>query len=75
MIKYLKGVWLEMITYNLRMCLGDLGKGWFNINQKKYELYEIAKLLRLMELIKHRMQVSAGSILISGSVYIDVFVI
>lgn len=39
------------------MYLGDLGKGWFNINQKKYELYEIAKLLRFMELVKHRMQV------------------
>lgn len=58
LIKHLKGVWLENLNYNLRMCLGDLGKGWFNINQRKYEYYEIAKLLRMMELVKHIMQVS-----------------
>lgn len=39
------------------MCLGDLGKGWFNINQRQYEYYEIAKLLRMMELVKYMMQV------------------
>lgn len=58
LIKYLKGPWLENVTYILRMCLGDLGKGWFNINQRQYEYYEIAKLLRMMELVKHIMQVS-----------------
>lgn len=58
LIKHLKGPWLENVTYILRMCLGDLGKGWFNINQKQYEYYEIAKLLRMMELVKHIMQVS-----------------
>lgn len=62
LIKHLKGPWLENVTYILRMCLGDLGKGWFNINQRQYEYYEIAKLLRMMELVKHIMQVSENLI-------------
>lgn len=57
MIKQLKGVWLETLVFNIRMCIGDLGKGWFDINEKVYETYRISKLYRFMELVKYRMQV------------------
>lgn len=40
------------------MCIGDLGKGWFDIYEKIYETYQISKLYRFMELVKYRMQVS-----------------
>ncbi|ENN83116.1 hypothetical protein YQE_00523, partial [Dendroctonus ponderosae] len=38
------------------MCIGDLGKGWFDINEKNFKIYEISKLNRFMELVKYRMQ-------------------
>jgi dynein heavy chain len=52
----LQGQWLETIVYNIRMCLGDVGKGWFDINVYNHEIYEVSKLKRFMELIKFRMQ-------------------
>lgn len=55
-LKFLRVTWLDKLTQIIRMHLGYLGKGWFNMNEKKHEIYDIAKLLRFMELIKHRMQ-------------------
>nr|CAI5840362.1 unnamed protein product [Callosobruchus analis] len=55
-MKQLRGSWLETLVFNIRMCLGDLGKGWFDINEKIFETYEISKLKRFMELVKFRMQ-------------------
>ncbi|XP_018331814.1 dynein heavy chain 1, axonemal-like [Agrilus planipennis] len=57
-MKFLKGAWLESITHNIRMCLGDVGKGWFDVNEKIPRTYDIAKLIRFMENVKHRMQYS-----------------
>uniref|UniRef100_A0A6P7GR08 Dynein heavy chain 1, axonemal-like n=1 Tax=Diabrotica virgifera virgifera TaxID=50390 RepID=A0A6P7GR08_DIAVI len=56
LLKQLRGPWIESIIYNIRMCLGDIGKGWFDINEKVFETYEISKLKRFMELVKFRMQ-------------------
>lgn len=58
LIKHLKTVWLDTIAFNIRMCLGDLGKGWFNIGERKHEIYDSAKLMRFMELVKYHMQVN-----------------
>ncbi|KAF7272031.1 hypothetical protein GWI33_015147, partial [Rhynchophorus ferrugineus] len=55
-LKQLKTTWLETLVFNIRMCIGDLGKGWFDINERSYEVYEISKLNRFMELVKYRMQ-------------------
>ncbi|KAL1506671.1 hypothetical protein ABEB36_005994 [Hypothenemus hampei] len=55
-LKQLKSTWLETLVFNIRMCIGDLRKGWFDINQKLFEIYEISKLKRFMELVKYRMQ-------------------
>nr|XP_022908003.1 dynein heavy chain 1, axonemal-like [Onthophagus taurus] len=55
-IKQLKTAWLDTTAYNIRMCLGYLGKGWFNLNEKIHEVYDIAKLLRFMDLVKFHMQ-------------------
>nr|CAD7442364.1 unnamed protein product [Timema bartmani] len=57
MMKFLRSTWLQIITQGMRMCLRDVGKGWFNINEKKWEIYKISKLQRLMELVKYHMQV------------------
>lgn len=56
-IKYLKEPWLEKITQSVRMCLRDLGKGWFNLEQKDHSVYDIMKLKRFMDLTNLRMQV------------------
>ncbi|ERL92012.1 hypothetical protein D910_09334 [Dendroctonus ponderosae] len=55
-LKQLKNNWLETLVFNIRMCIGDLGKGWFDINEKNFKIYEISKLNRFMELVKYRMQ-------------------
>ncbi|KAK2581762.1 hypothetical protein KPH14_002241 [Odynerus spinipes] len=57
-IKYLKEPWLEKITQSVRMCLRDVGKGWFNLDQKSPEIYNVMKLKRLMDLIVYHMQTS-----------------
>lgn len=57
LIKYLKEPWLEKITQSVRMCLRDLGKGWFNLEQKYHEVYNVMKLKRLMNLTTLCMQV------------------
>lgn len=35
-----------------------MGKGWFNMKEKSWEIYELSKLSRYMELIKFHMQTS-----------------
>ncbi|RZC18431.1 DHC N2 and/or AAA 6 domain containing protein, partial [Asbolus verrucosus] len=55
-IKHLQGYWVETVVFNIRMCLGDIGKGWFDTNVYRYEIYEVSKLKRFMELVKFRMQ-------------------
>lgn len=57
-IKYLKETWLEKIIQSVRLCLRDVGKGWFDIEQKNYDVSGVIKLKRFMDLISHRMQVT-----------------
>ncbi|XP_023289892.1 dynein heavy chain 1, axonemal [Orussus abietinus] len=56
LIKYLKEPWLEKITQSVRMCLRDVGKGWFNLEQKDHGVYDVMKLKRFMDLGVLRMQ-------------------
>lgn len=58
LVKYLRKEWLDAITTNVRMCLQDMGKGWFNMKEKSWPIYELSKLSRYMELIKFHMQTS-----------------
>lgn len=57
MIKYLKETWLERITQSIKLCLRDIGKAWFDPEQKNLDIYDVMKLKRFMDLIVHRMQV------------------
>lgn len=56
-IKYLKESWLERITQSVRLCLRDVGKEWFDLEQKNHDVYDEMKLKRFMDLAVHRMQV------------------
>ncbi|KAK0162578.1 hypothetical protein PV327_006345 [Microctonus hyperodae] len=66
LMKYLKQQWIERIVQSVRMCLRDIGKGCFNLNQKTSYIYDVIKLKRFMELKVLIMQ-SALSTLIKNS--------
>ncbi|KAM0726282.1 Dynein axonemal heavy chain 1 [Formica fusca] len=55
-IKYLKETWVEKITQSVRLCLRDIGKGWFDLEQRRHDIYDVMKLKRFMDLIVYRMQ-------------------
>ncbi|XP_076646459.1 dynein axonemal heavy chain 1 [Halictus rubicundus] len=55
-VKNLKEPWLEKITHSVRLCLRDIGKGWFNLDQKVHDVYDVMKLHRFMNLATLRMQ-------------------
>jgi len=56
-IKYLKTLWLERIIQSVRLRLRDIGKGWFDFEQKNHDIYDVMKLKRFMDLIIYQMQV------------------
>lgn len=56
-VKYLKETWVEKIVQSVRLCLRDIGKGWFDLKQRRHDIYNVMKLKRFMELIAYRMQV------------------
>nr|XP_012140860.1 PREDICTED: dynein heavy chain 1, axonemal [Megachile rotundata] len=55
-VKYLKEPWLEKIAQSVRMCLRDVGKGWFDLKQRIPGVYDVMKLKRFMDLTTLRMQ-------------------
>ena len=48
--------WLTTLCTRVTSSLRDVGKGWFNIEENKWEVYEISKLRKFMELVKFAMQ-------------------
>ncbi|XP_075982332.1 dynein axonemal heavy chain 1-like [Anticarsia gemmatalis] len=56
MLKYLNITWLNSTAHAIRMSFRDVGKGWFNIYEKKWEFYGVSKLCRFMQLVRFRMQ-------------------
>lgn len=57
-IKYLQVQWLERIIQSIRMCMRDIGKGCFDLNQQNPYVYNAIKLRRLVGLKVLLMQVS-----------------
>ncbi|XP_028156949.1 dynein heavy chain 1, axonemal-like, partial [Ostrinia furnacalis] len=56
MLKYLNITWLNNTAHAIRMSFRDVGKGWYNIYEKKWEFYGVSKLCRFMQLVRFRMQ-------------------
>jgi dynein heavy chain len=54
--EYLKDTWLTSLKNSLRNGLKDVGKGWFNLNETKREVYDISKLKKFMTMINFMMQ-------------------
>ena len=53
----LKDSWIISLRANIRSPLRDVGKGWFNIHETNWEVYQISKLKKFMESVKFIMQV------------------
>ncbi|GBP84500.1 Dynein heavy chain 1, axonemal [Eumeta japonica] len=56
MLKNLTITWLNNTSHAIRMSFRDVGKGWFNIYEKKWEYYCMSKMCRFMQLVRFRMQ-------------------
>lgn len=53
---YLKDSWKNTLKSSIRSCFLDSGKGWFNIKETDWSVYQISKLKKFMELVKFSMQ-------------------
>ncbi|XP_076467072.1 dynein axonemal heavy chain 1-like isoform X2 [Babylonia areolata] len=53
---FLKDSWITTLRASIRTCLRDVGKGWFNIHETNWEVYQISKLKKFMETVKFIMQ-------------------
>ncbi|XP_060621830.2 dynein axonemal heavy chain 1 [Anolis sagrei] len=53
---FLKDTWINTLKIAVRSSLRDIGKGWYNLYETKWEVYQMSKLHQLMELIKFMMQ-------------------
>ena len=60
---FLKDSWITTLRASIRTCLRDVGKGWFNIHETNWEVYQISKLKKFMETVKFIMQVRGPRIL------------
>ena len=49
---------MPTLRISIRSCLEHVSKGWFNMEETSFEVYQGSKLKKLMELIKFAMQVS-----------------
>ena len=55
---FLKDSWITTLRASIRTSLRDVGKGWFNIHETNWEVYQISKLKKFMEMVKFIMQVN-----------------
>lgn len=56
---FLKDSWITTLRNAIRSSLFDIGKGWFNLKETRWEVYKISKMKCLMEMVKYCMQVRA----------------
>ena len=57
MALYLKDSWISTLRAGVRTSLRDVGRGWFNLQESDWEVYQMSKLRKLIEMIKFNMQV------------------
>ena len=53
---FLKDSWINTLKNGIRSSFLDSGKGWFNIKETDFSVYQISKLKKFMELVKFSMQ-------------------
>ncbi|XP_040015424.1 dynein heavy chain 1, axonemal [Xiphias gladius] len=53
---FLRESWRVILSNSLRSNLGNIGPGWYNVNESLWEMYKISKLYRLMAVVRFNMQ-------------------
>ncbi|XP_019331155.1 dynein axonemal heavy chain 1 [Alligator mississippiensis] len=53
---FLKDTWINTLKIAVKSCLREIGKGWYNLAQSNWGVYQMSKLHKLMELIKFNLQ-------------------
>ena len=55
---FLKDTWINTLRKAIRTSLRDVGKGWFNLHETNWEVYQMSKMKKFMEMVKFNMQVN-----------------
>lgn len=58
--------WAEAVVQTVKFHLAHIGKGWFDLDVKDWGIFRMSKLHRLIELIKHRMEIAVRLMLRSS---------
>ncbi|XP_043932324.1 dynein axonemal heavy chain 1 [Protopterus annectens] len=53
---FLKDSWITTLKNAVRYSLRDVRKGWYNLHESNWEVYQMSKLHKLMEQIKFNLQ-------------------
>ncbi|XP_069045720.1 dynein axonemal heavy chain 1 isoform X1 [Lepisosteus oculatus] len=53
---FLRDTWVTTLCNAVRASLRDVGKGWFSLAERRWEVYRLSKLCRLMERLRFRLQ-------------------
>jgi len=53
---FLKDTWSAAIKASIKQTLKEVGKGWFNLEEKSREVYQFSKLKRFLTMSTFRMQ-------------------
>ncbi|XP_071830856.1 dynein axonemal heavy chain 1-like isoform X2 [Apostichopus japonicus] len=53
---FLKDSWIATLRAAIRTSLRDVGKGWYNLHETNWEVYQRSKLKSFMEMVKFCMQ-------------------
>ena len=55
-VEYLKQTWSSALKSGVKSSLKEVGKGWYNLNEKVSEVYAISKLRRLLKMVTFMME-------------------
>nr|XP_013047409.2 dynein axonemal heavy chain 1 isoform X1 [Anser cygnoides]XP_047928500.1 dynein axonemal heavy chain 1 isoform X1 [Anser cygnoides]XP_047928502.1 dynein axonemal heavy chain 1 isoform X1 [Anser cygnoides]XP_047928506.1 dynein axonemal heavy chain 1 isoform X1 [Anser cygnoides] len=59
---FLKDTWINTLKTAVKSSLRNAGKGWYNLEQSNWDIYQMSKLHKLMKRIKFIMQDSVRSL-------------
>lgn len=62
----MKESWVPTLRTAIRTSLERISKGWYNLDETSYEVYQDSKLKKLMELIKFAMQDSIRTLVLES---------
>ena len=52
----MKDTWLSTIKKGIKSNLKNVGKGWFNLGERRREVYDISKLKKFMDMVRLMME-------------------